>query len=474
MGQEIGTSGFAEADFTAFRARLADETADIAHRLAGGRLSHAGPIAGFELEAWLVDPDYYPAPYNQSFLARLDDPLVVPELSRFNIELNGLPRGLAGDGLFLLEQDLDATLRRCIAAAHDEVATVIAIGTLPTLRESDLSLDNMTPSNRYAALNRELQRLRGGAPVLVDIDCAEPGGRHLKTSHSDVMLEAAATSFQLHYQVPVERISATLNASMVLSAPLVALAANSPFLFGHALWHETRIAIFEQAFEHGVPGAATLPRVTFGSGYAGPDPTGLFAENLARYPVVLPVCDSSAHLPHLRLHNGTVWRWNRLLVGFDEDDTPHLRIEQRVMPAGPTVLDMMANAAFYYGAVHMLATRPQRVENVLGFQAARSNFYTAARLSMGAEIAWLDGSMHPVRDVLRELVPLAREGLHRQGVNATLVDRYMDLVELRVASGRNGAAWQLAHFARHRDLFRLTADYAEHQRSAMPVHEWPD
>lgn len=474
MGQEIGTAGFTEADFAAFRARLTDETADIARRFAEGRLSHAGPVTGFELEAWLVDPDYYPVPFNQAFLARLNDPLVVPELSRFNIELNGVPHPIAGTGLFDLECELETTWRRCVAAAHEKNASVIAIGTLPTLRESDLSPRSMTPSNRYAALNRELRRLRGGAPVMIDIDCAEAGSRHLKTIHDDVMLETAATSFQLHYQVPPERIAATLNASMALSAPLVALAANSPFLFGHALWHETRIPIFEQAFESREGTAAASPRVTFGSGYARGDPTALFAENVANYPVILPVTCSGAHYHHLRLHNGTIWRWNRLLVGFDEDDAPHLRIEHRVMPAGPSMLDMMANAAFYYGAVHMLAGSPQRVEDRLPFGTARANFYEAARHGLDAAIAWLDGSVRPVRAVLRDIAPLARKGLYRQGVNSTLVDRYMDLVELRIASGRNGAAWQLAHFARHRDLFRLTADYAEHQRSGMPVHEWPD
>lgn len=472
MGQEIGTAGFVEADFSVFRSRLADETTDIARRFAEGRLSHAGPVIGFELEAWLVDPDYFPVPRNQSFLARLNDPLVVPELSRFNIELNGLPRPLARAGLYELELELEATWRRCIAVAHDEVASVIAIGTLPTLRESDLSPTSMTPSNRYAALNRELRRLRGGAPVHIDIDSAAPDGLHLQTAHDDVMLEAAATSFQLHYQVPAQRIAATLNASMVVSAPLIALSANSPFLFGRPLWHETRIPIFEQAFES--HGSNHAPRVTFGSGYAGCDPTAMFADNLASYPVILPVSAPGSHYPHLRLHNGTIWRWNRLLVGFDEDDEPHLRIEQRVMPAGPSVLDMMANAAFYYGAVHMLATSPQRVEERLPFEAARANFYAAARYGLGAEIAWLDGAVHPVCTVLHDLVPLAREGLYRQGVSMTLVDRYMDLVELRIASKRNGAAWQLAHYARHRDLFRLTAEYAEHQRSGMPVHEWPD
>jgi len=473
VGQEIETSGFGEAEFEAFRERLVRETGHLRELFASGQLSGEGPRIGFELEAWLIDRNFFPAPHNQSFLDRLGDSNVVPELSRFNIEVNGMPRGLAGDGLLLLEEELAATWARCVANAHKDVDTVVAIGTLPTLRESDLSPESMTPSNRYAALNRELLRLRGGAPVRIDIDSACPGGERLHTTHADVMLEAATTSFQLHLQVPADQLAATFNASMVLSAPLVAISANSPFLFGRALWHESRIPIFEQALEQ--VGDGTLHRVTFGNGYMDADPTGIFGENLADYPILLPMAQKAAtdRMACLRLHNGTLWRWNRPLVGFDDNGTAHLRLEQRSIPAGPSLIDMMANAAFFFGAVHMLARREARPEDAVPFAAARTNFYAAARQGLTAEIAWLDGRPHSVREVLAELLPLAREGLARQGVNPELIDRYIDVIELRLATGRNGAAWQLAHHAKHGDLFRLTADYVECQRSGMPVHEWP-
>lgn len=476
MGQEIDAAGFEERDFAAFREQLARETGLLRQRLEAGKLSGEGPRIGFELEAWLVDRHFFPVPDNQEFLSRLADPLVVPELSRFNIEVNGSPQPLAGDGLLRLERELEATWSRCLAAAHERGETVLAIGTLPTLRESDLSLASMTPSNRYAALNRELVRMRGGAPVQIAIDSACEGGEPLRTSHVDVMLEAAATSFQLHLQVPADRLCTTLNASMVLSAPLMAIAANAPFLFGRALWHETRIAIFEQAFEQAPVGAGdTAPRrVTFGNGYAGADPAAIFDENVALYPVLLPLADSTdvGRYSALRLHNGTVWRWNRPLVGFDDDGTPHLRIEQRILPAGPTVIDMIANAAFYYGVVHVLANRPLAPDKAMPFAVARDNFYAAARHGLDAEVTWLDGQVKPVRAVLAHLVPLAREGLRQQGVDPDLADRYCDVIEVRLRSGRNGAGWQLAHHARHGDLSRLTAEYTEHQRSGMPVHEW--
>lgn len=473
MGQEIHVTGFKESDFTDFRNRLELETASLRDAFANKRLSGEGPRVGLELEAWLIDRNCFPVPDNQSFLARLGDSSVVAELSRFNVEINVLPRLLREDGLPGLENDLASALKRCIEVAHQGSDTVMAIGTLPTLREVDLSLSNMTPSNRYVALNRELIKARGGAPLRIEIDSASPDGAHLRTTHLDVMLEAATTSLQLHYQVPADRFSSVFNASVMLSAPLVAISANSPFLFDHALWHESRITIFEQALEQAQAGVRQ--RVTFGSGYAGEDPTRLFLENLDEYPVLLPVIGEhdADRLSCVRLHNGTIWRWNRPLVGFDEDGTPHMRIEHRIMPAGPSVIDMMANAALYYGAAHMLAEQLPDAEAALPFAKAQENFYAAAKLGLDAEIVWLDGRTHAVRDVIAELIPIAREGLHRQGVSEELAGRYLDVIALRLASGRNGATWQLAHHARHRDLFRLTADYLEHQRSGMPVHEWP-
>lgn len=477
MGQEIGSIEFGSADYDRFGQRLQAETRLLRAIRERGGLSAAGPVVGFELEAWLVDRNFYPAPDNQSFLARLADPLVVAELSRFNIELNGTPRGLGGDGLGLIERELAETWQRCLAAAHGDVDTAIAIGTLPTLREGDLSTAAMTPARRYTALNRVLMERRGGAPVPIRIDSALPGGTPLATQHRDVMLEAATTSFQLHLQVPADRFVRVFNASLALSAPLLALSANSPFLFGNALWHETRIPIFEQAFE-GPLAAGEDParrRVGFGSGYLEEDdPLRLFDENLRDHPVLLPVTQDgpAERLPHLRLHNGTVWRWNRPLIGFDADGTPHLRLELRIMPAGPSIIDMVANAAFAYGALHALAQDEGKLAARLPFAQARSNFYAAARHGLSAGLTWFDGEHVAARDLLAAMVPAARDGLLRQGVARDLVDRYLDVIAVRLASGQNGAAWQIAHHQRHGDVFRLTADYLENQRSGMAVHEW--
>ena len=471
MGREIGGREFSEDDFVRFRNRLAQETESLRETFAAGQCSNAGPFIGLELEVWLIDHNFFPAPHNQSFLERLADPSVVAELSQFNIEINAPVEQIAGRCFQRMHAHLSETMRRCATNAHDDVDTVIAIGILPTLRQQDLSLEAMTPSHRYYALNREAMRLRGGMPLNIDIDCASPGGDHFLACFKDVMLEAAATSFQLHLQVPPAVVSRTYNASVLLSAPLVAIAANSPFLFGHALWQETRIPIFEQSFRqtHGPQ------RVTLGTAYAGDDITDLFEENLRDYPVLLPVeaGDPVRCYSCLRLHNGTIWRWIRPIVGFDPDGTPHVRIEQRVLPAGPSVSDMMANAALFFGAVHMLARQIDDAEGALPFALARQNFYAAARRGLEAEIHWLEGpGKRPVRNVLSELVPLAAEGLAAQGMDDDLINHYLDIISCRLASGRNGAEWQLAHFDRHGDLHKLTAAYVENQRTGRPVHEW--
>ena len=471
MGQEIGGRDFSDEDLSRFKARLAQETRSLRETFAAGRCSNAGPLIGLELEVWLIDHNFYPAPHNQSFLERLADPSVVAELSQFNIEINAPVERIDGRGLQRMHSHLSATMRRCAANAHDDVDTVIAIGTLPTLRQQDLSLEAITPSHRYHALNREAMRQRGGMPLNIDIEAAVPGGDHFRACFKNVMLEAAATSFQLHLQVPPEIISRTYNASIILSAPLVAIAANSPFLFGQTLWNETRIAIFEQSLQqtHGPE------RVTLGRAYAGDDITELFEANLEEYPVLLPVqpADPVRCLSSLRLQNGTIWRWVRPIVGFDPDGAPHVRIEQRVLPAGPSVTDMIANAALYFGAVHTIARQLGDAEAALPFALARENFYEAARRGLDAEIHWPDATgKHNVREVLKELVPLAAEGLAAQGMDEDLIDHYLDVITCRLACGRNGAQWQLAHFNRHRDLNKLTAAYLENQRTGRPVHEW--
>lgn len=472
MGQEIDRIQFSKEDFTRFSRQLHEETRLLGDAMRAGRFSeHLPYVAGVEIEGWLLDRHYFPIADNQRFLSVLGDPLVVPELSRFNIEMNCLPRPLVGDVFSQLKGDLEPLWQRCLDAAHACENTLLLIGILPTLRENDLSMANVSPLNRYYALNDQVMRSRGGQPVRLDIR----GQDHLQLEHGDVMLEAGATSFQLHLQMPFSQATRTYNAAQLMAAPMVAVAANSPYLFGHDLWSETRVPLFEQSVDSLTTSKAHA-RVTFGHAWMQESPFEQFADNLERYTPLLPLqCSPDPSLySHVRLHNGTVWRWNRLLLGENADGTPHVRLEHRVMPAGPTFIDMLANAAFFYGATHALAQLEQPIEQRLEFVAAHDNFYSAAREGLSAQLHWIDGSTRTAAQIISDdLLPLAQAGLLAQGVDVVESDRLLDIIRRRVECGQNGAVWQRRYIAQNPgDFIGLTARYLEHQRQGNPVHEW--
>jgi hypothetical protein len=479
MGQEINQIRFSPEDFRAFEATLAEESDLLRRELAAGRFAATGYVGGFELESWLVDHNYFPAPINEAYLARLNDPLVVPELSKFNVELNGTPQPLLGQALSRMEAELTRTWQRCLDVAHELDASLVMIGILPTIHQSQLVLENVSPLNRYHALNEQVLQQRAGKPIRIAID----GRERLDIQHHDVMLEAATTSFQVHLQTPAREALRYYNASIVLSAPIVAACANSPFLFGKYLWDETRIPLFEQAVDLGGFHGLDDPerRVTFGSGYLIDSPYECFEENLRRYPVLLPIHFDTPpqQFAHVRLHNGTIWRWNRMLIGFDDARTPHLRIEHRVIPSGPSIVDQIANAAIYLGLAHFHAQDAQAPEARLSFDAARDNFYRAARDGLSARLTWLDGVQTDARTLLLdELIPQAVHALKQLGIDRDEAEHYLGIVRSRVAGGQTGAAWQRAFMDKsgaektQRDFLLLSAAYLREQRSGKPVHEW--
>ena len=326
MGDEIERRYFGADDFSEFRRRLDAETALLRQQFQAGEFSDRGDVAGFELEAWLVDERGDPVPENDCYLAALDNPLVVPELAAYNVELNGSPTALIGRVFSRLHDELTATWQACRNAARARSCQVVAIGILPTVDESKLTSDYMSRMVRYQSLNDRIMALRDGKPLVVHIE----GETELDTTHHDVMLEAAATSFQIHLQCKPERSVRDFNASIIASAPMVAACANSPFLFGHALWDETRIPLFEQAVD---VTDRYLSRVSFGSGYVRESLLEIFEENQREHLILIPALrdDPPSKFSHVRFHNGTVWRWNRPLIGIDnEPGLPHIRIEHRV------------------------------------------------------------------------------------------------------------------------------------------------
>ena len=475
MGQEITRTRFSEADFQQFAGKLAEETAALRSFAKAGGFQDARYVAGFELEAWLLDHAGLPSPVNEPYLRALNDPLVVPELSRFNVELNAPPVEMGAGVLAAMEESLLTTWDTCQQVAHGMDTVLAMIGILPTIRDEDLCLANMSAMNRFDVLNAQVLQQRNGAPIRIDIE----GTDQLHLSRPDVMLEAATTSFQLHLQVPFAHAGRYYNASLVSCAPLLAAAVNSPLLFGQRLWQETRVPLFEQSVElGGYNGLAerTVRRVTFGRDYVARSPLELFQENLEHYPVLLPMpqSDPPSRFPHLRLHNGAIWRWVRPLIGFDAAGQGHVRLEQRVLPSGPTVLDMVANAALYFGLVHALARQSHAVESDIPFAAARANFYAAARHGLQADLTWLDGRRHSARDLLLEAgLPLARQGLRDFGLPDAEIEHYLGVVEARVRSGQTGSTWQLQRLEQvGGDVHRMMDDYLENQRSGSPVHQW--
>jgi gamma-glutamyl:cysteine ligase YbdK (ATP-grasp superfamily) len=475
MGQDIDASRFRKADFVEFEARVAAETDLLDRWFDEGQLADTPAEGGFELEACLVDRRHFaPAPLIDSLLERVDNPLVVPELAQFNLELNGTPLRLEGDALSRLAAELDHTLAQCNSAAAELDARITTVGILPTLRPEHLVPAQMTPRPRYRALNEQILRLRKGEPIRLAIHGEQP----LTIEQQDVMLEAAATSFQIHLKMSAAESARIFNASKILSAPMVALAANSPFLFGRELWCETRVPLFEQAVSVG--GSPLRERVGFGIRYADRSVMECFRANISRYPVLLPhlMDEPIERLAHLRLHNGTIWRWNRPLIGFDGPDLaharPHLRLEHRVAASGPSTKDNVANAAFYFGAVRALSRAATPPEQRQSFAQARSNFYLAAEYGFNAEVPWFDTRRVPLPElILNDLLPLARQGLQDLGIDAAEIEHWLGIIEQRTRTKRTAAAWQRAWIARFGpDMAALTEAYLAHQAQGKPIHEW--
>lgn len=446
---------------------------------------------GMEQEFFLIDDHGRPAPRATDVLATLggDGSRYQPELALFNVELALPPLSFEGDCFSRLEQQLRrevGIMRR--AAAHHGV-DVVAIGILPTLGWEHLTLDFMTPKPRYAALNERVTAMRGG-----EFRIAIRGTDILNATHDNVLLEACNTSFQLHLQVEPGEFARVYNAMQLATGLAVAASGNSPLLLGHRLWEETRIALFRQSVDTRTDQhlkRGSRPRVFFGDDWVRQSVLELIRDDVARFRVVLPVDEAqplasqlldAGGIPELRalaLHNGTIYRWNRPCYGV-VDGVPHLRIENRPMPAGPTAVDSVANAALLFGLTLGLVEEYGDVASRMPFHDCHANFHNAAALGLRAALHWLDGSAHAADELLLQTMPLAARGLATAGVDESDVNRLLDLVGARVSSGRTGSRWLLDGFNQLRGvvpqdeaLQALVQGYLERQVTGQPVHTWP-
>jgi gamma-glutamyl:cysteine ligase YbdK (ATP-grasp superfamily) len=490
MGRDIEAVKITGEDRRNYRAKLA-RSLDVFARMLHESLFEADSCTvGQEIELNLVDDNGVPSMQNADVLAAIADPAWATEVGQFNLEINVPPRSLDGDALGSLEEEIRASLNAGDQKARGLGSRLVMIGILPTLRKADVDAGTMSANERFRVLNEQIFAARG-EDMRIEIDGAE----QILTHADSITPEAACTSVQLHVQVSPDAFASYWNAAQSIAGVQVALAANSPFLFGRQLWHETRITLFEQATDtrpDELKRQGVRPRVWFGERWIT-SVFDLFEENIQYFPALLPICEDEdpqsvldyggcPQLAEMSLHNGTIYRWNRPVYAV-VNGKPHVRVENRVLPAGPSVVDTMANAAFYYGLVRVLAESERPVWTQMSFTTAAENLHAAARNGMGALLYWPGLGEAPAAElVLRRLLPLAREGLSRWGADPVHADRLLGVIEQRCLAGRTGAAWQIGTVSaitertgadREEALRLMTQRYIEHMHANQPVHTWP-
>jgi hypothetical protein len=490
MGDRVTAAGFSREERRLYREKVKRCLEVFAEMLAGHQFDPERRAVGLEIELNLTDEGGDPAMVNAQALELIANPDFQTEIGQFNLEINIPPHLLGSDVFDTLEHEVRASLNDAEQRARQIGAHMMLIGILPTLTEAHVSAETFSANQRYALLNEQIFAARGE-----DIHIEIEGVERLSTYADTIAPEAACTSLQLHQQVDPTAFASHWNASQAIAALQLAVGANSPFLFERELWRETRIALFEQATDtrpEELKAQGVRPRVWFGERWIT-SIFDLFEENVRYFPALLPVCEDEdpvevlrdggvPRLQELRLHNGTVYRWNRPIYDV-WGGRPHLRVENRVVPAGPTVVDILANAALYYGLIRVLIEDERPIWSQMSFSAAAENFHAAARSGIEAPVYWPGVGEVPAAElVLRRLLPLAYDGLDRWGVAAAERDRRLGIIERRCTSLQNGASWQSATFRRLREdrgldrleaLREMTLRYREHMHTNEPIHTWP-
>jgi hypothetical protein len=491
MGQEVESRDFTRQDRQRYRAKLRQCLDVFARMLSESRFEFERPLTGLEIEFNLVDESRDPAMRNAEVLQAIANADFQTELGQFNIEINVRPRGLLGREAEELESELRASLNAAEEQAKTVGAHIVMIGMLPTLAAEHLTGETLSANPRYRLINEQIFAARGE-----DLYIAIDGPERLAVHADTIAPEAACTSVQFHLQVSPDDYAKTWNAAQCIAGVQLALGANSPFFFGKELWRETRVALFEQATDtrpQELKEQGVRPRVWFGERWIT-SVFDQFEENVRYFPALLPVCEEenpeevlargdTPRLGELRMHNGTVYRWNRPVYDVFRG-RPHLRVENRVLPAGPTVVDVLANGAFYYGLLRTLVQEDRPLWSQMSFAAAFDNFETGARRGIDAHMYWPGlGEVPATELVLRRLLPMAEAGLASWGVDAGVRDRLLSIIERRCTTGQNGAEWQVRTFHsiddkrrpldRRDSLREMLRRYIDLMHSNEPVHTWP-
>jgi hypothetical protein len=486
MGEEVEQQEFTRADRTEHREKIRRNLDVFARMLREARFDTDDPMTGLEVELNLIDEAGDPALKNAEVLEAIADPDFVTELGQFNIEINVPPAKLREGALVTFEDRLRGCLNNAEKKASEVGAHQVMIGILPTLADGHMRLDSLSANPRYRLLSEQILNARGE-----DITISISGRERLTTTADSIVPEAACTSAQFHVQTSPDQFAAYWNAAQAVAGIQLAVAANSPYLLGKELWRETRIPLFEQATDtrgEELKVQGVRPRVWFGERWIN-SVFDLFEENVRYFPALLPVTEEedplqvldeggTPRLHELRLHNGTIYRWNRPVYDI-ADGVPHLRVENRLLAAGPTVADTIANAAFWFGLVRHLAEGERPLWSQMSFSAAEENFHVAAQMGVEAQVYWPGvGQVRATELVLRRLLPMAHAGLESWGVPADQRDRFLGIIEQRCLTGTGGAEWFVGRMRQRGDIDRFDAlratllEYVERMHTNEPVHTW--
>ncbi len=489
MGQLTGITKATPSEWHAFTTQLVKDLQALRHMYREGLLDSGHPRMGVEQEVYLVDKFWRPAPKAVELLQLVNRADIVPEYASFNAEIN-IPPALITENVFSdMHEELQHRMNLLDAAAHTLDTKTMLVGILPNLRTSDVTLHQMTPLPRYALITSALQDLRGG-----DFEFHIEGFDELILRSSTPLFEACNTSFQVHYQLHPGSFVSQYNWAQAITGPVLSIAVNSPLLLGKRLWKETRIALFQQAIdtrkreEH--VNRDQLPRVHFGTHWVRKSLLEVLEDNVARFrPLIWKETPEDAldtlldgRIPQLQAFsafNGTVYRWNRICYGITEGK-PHLRLENRVFPSGPTLADEMANAALWIGLMHGMPVAYEHIHQHMAFDDAKNNFRRAAIHGLETEFRWVNGKRISPRKLLeKELIPIAREGLQKAGVSSRDIDYYLGIISERTASRQTGAQWLLESFNRIKEkssvseaMVAVTAALYEKQVTGSPAHTW--
>lgn len=489
MGEKAVTSEYDEVQMRAFTVGVLRDLQALELMLEGGYFEEDVFRIGAEQEMFLVDASLHPAGVAVEVIEEARDPRLTTEIGKFNLEANLTPLEFSGRCLTLLEKEVTELLGIVRKAAAKFDAAPVLAGILPTIQASDLTRANLTPMPRYNEIDRVVTKLHGENRV-VQIK----GIDELQLTLQDTLIEFSNTSFQIHLQTGAKDFVRYYNWAQAIAAPVLASAVNSPVLLNHRLWHETRLALFQHAIdtrslvhkERNQP-----PRVNFGDRWVDESILEVLREDAVRFRILLTqavdedslVMLARGGIPQLaawRLHNGTIWRWNRPCYGIVAGK-PGLRIEARYLPAGPSVVDEIANSAFFLGLMRQLPEEFGDIRKHMQFDDAKNNFFNVGRYGLNGQIRGLDGKSRRVGAlILEELLPRARKGLTLAGVDEADSDRFLNIIEKRVKAEKTGARWMLDSLAsmdkRAKANVRmrsLTAAIKKNQEKGMPLHEWP-